>query len=235
MNQHHQTLIDLFVRNQLNPPNSAWVQKYLGTSKIYYGLTSPFRDRLVKDYLKSQNIDLDQYLNLLLSLANGTSFEEFASIGTVLINFPKLRVQLSPSVLPKLLENTQGWAEADCICQSSFTASEILNNWSQWQPVLRQLNASANIQHRRSSLVLLCKPLRQSADPRLFSQATILVDNLCPEKDILITKAISWVLRSAIKHHHSEVGDYLDLHLATLPKIALRETRKKLLTGRKNG
>jgi 3-methyladenine DNA glycosylase AlkD len=49
----------------------------------------------------------------------------------------------------------------------------------------------------------------------------------------MITKAISWVLRSLVKHHRSEVENYLDTHEESLPRIAVREVRVKLDTGRK--
>ena len=49
----------------------------------------------------------------------------------------------------------------------------------------------------------------------------------------MISKAISWVLRSLIKHHRKLVADYLTSNVATLPKIAVRETLIKLETGKK--
>jgi len=38
-----------------------------------------------------------------------------------------------------------------------------------------------------------------------------------------------------IKHHRQEVEDYLKDNSDSLPKIALRETRNKLKSGRKSG
>lgn len=57
---------------------------------------------------------------------------------------------------------------------------------------------------------------------------------LCGEKDILITKAISWLLRSLIKHHKYAVQEFLDENHEQLPPIAVRETIQKLKTGRKS-
>jgi len=70
-NPHHLALIKLFQDNQNIIENNAWVKKYLGTTKTYYGLKTGLEVKLVKDYLKSQNITFDQYQPLLLSLANG--------------------------------------------------------------------------------------------------------------------------------------------------------------------
>jgi len=80
-------------------------------------------------------------------------------------------------------------------------------------------------------MVLLCKALRQSNDSLLSNMAFQLVDHLQSEKEVLITKAISWILRSLIKYHPKEVSDYMAKNIKTLPRLALREATHKLLTG----
>lgn len=59
------------------------------------------------------------------------------------------------------------------------------------------------------------------------------IDKLKKDPEILVTKAISWLLRDLIKHKRQRVGTYLKENENTLPRIALRETKAKLLTGRK--
>ena len=125
------------------------------------------------------------------------------------------------------------WAENDVLCQSNFTAENILNRWSDWKKWLKEFNKSPNINKRRASLVLLTKSLRQSDDPRLSKLAFENVENLKGEKDILITKAVSWILRSLVTFHKTELLEYLDKNKESLPKIAYREALSKALTGRK--
>jgi 3-methyladenine DNA glycosylase AlkD len=52
---------------------------------------------------------------------------------------------------------------------------------------------------------------------------------------ILITKAVSWLLRNLVKHYRTEVEAYLRSNEGRLPAIAVRETFNKLKTGRKSG
>jgi 3-methyladenine DNA glycosylase AlkD len=80
---------------------------------------------------------------------------------------------------------------------------------------------------------MLCSPLRNVNDKRLAEIALANIDRLKHENDILITKAISWVLRTMIKHHKKIVADYLKLNQDILPKIAVRETMTKLKIGTK--
>ena len=81
--------------------------------------------------------------------------------------------------------------------------------------------------------MLLTGPISHSSDSRLSEIAFKNIGRLKSEKDILVTKAISWLLRSLIRHHKKEVGVYIKQNAGGLPKIAIRETRRKLLTGRK--
>jgi 3-methyladenine DNA glycosylase AlkD len=59
------------------------------------------------------------------------------------------------------------------------------------------------------------------------------VTELKSEKAVLITKAISWVLRSMVKHHKTLVTQYVKENKDTLPAIAVRETLIVLKTGKK--
>jgi 3-methyladenine DNA glycosylase AlkD len=82
-------------------------------------------------------------------------------------------------------------------------------------------------------LVLLCKPLTRSDDKRLQALTFQLVNRIKSEKEILITKAISWILRSMVNLHLIPLKNYLAKNKQTLPAIAVRETLTKLQTGKK--
>src|SRR5512143_1066816 len=110
----------------------------------------------------------------------------------------------------------------------------MLAHWKSWKALLTAFAKDDNIHKRRAALVLLTKPLRESDDPRLAALAFSNVDRLKAEKHILITKAVSWILRSLIKHHPTAVSNYLDANEGGLPKIAVRETRHKLVEGVKS-
>ena len=146
---------------------------------------------------------------------------------------PSLRRTLAPRDLVRWLARAEGWAEVDCICQSTCTAAELLADWSTWKRELVALSKSQNVHQRRASLVLLTTPVRDSADARLADIAFANIARLERERHILITKAISWLLRALTKHHRRDVVAYLRDHADSLPKIAIRETRSKLKTGRK--
>ncbi len=207
-----------------------------GTSKPGYTIrTAAFRG-CVKAWIR-RNPDLTphEYGQLLDSLSRSETSTEFYVIGELLRHLPKLRETLKPQRIVPWLGRAEGWCEVDGICQSTFAAEEMLANWSDWKRVLDSLSKSKNVHHRRASLVLLTKPMRDSADARLEGIAFANVDRLKHERDILITKAVSWILRAGITNYRRRVEAYLRDNADSLPKIAIRETKNKLRTGLKSG
>jgi len=212
----------------------SWVKKYMGTDKIYYSIKSETKKRIVKDWIKNHpNLPFAKYIALLNSLYAGKSHEEFCC-GALLLGFmPELRKKIKFGTFEKWLERAEGWGEVDALCQSNFSSEELLGNWLSWSEFLTKLSKHKNIHKRRASLVLLVKSVRSSTDPRLADLAFKNIERLKGEKDILITKAISWLLRGLIKNHRKKVEIYLEKNKGQLPKIAVREARRKLLTGKK--
>lgn len=153
--------------------------------------------------------------------------------GKLLKDYPKLRKKIKPNELDIWLNFLNGWEQVDSICQSVFTAEDILSNWNSWKRTLIAFSKNKNINKRRASLVLLTGPVRQLDDKRFCQLAFALIERLKSEKEILITKAISWLLREMIKNHKNKVAVYLKENKESLPKIAVRETTRKLKTGRK--
>ena len=128
----------------------------------------------------------------------------------------------------------EGWAEVDSTCQSVFTAKDLLADWASWQALLESLALDDNINKQRAGLVLLTAPITQSSDPRILELSLRLIDPLKGEKDKRLTKAD--ILAAAQGHQAAPAGGiaaYLDANADALPAIAVRETRKKLLTGKK--
>jgi 3-methyladenine DNA glycosylase AlkD len=141
--------------------------------------------------------------------------------------------RVNPKLFDQWLNHLIGWVEVDTLCTGKHLAADIPHNWPAWKKVITQLSKSKNINKRRASIVLLCSPVGQVNDEQLAETAFDNIDRLKAEKDVLITKAISWVLRSMVKYYPRQVKDYIDNNRETLPKIAIRETQMKLKTGRK--
>lgn len=208
--------------------------KYVGTQKPSFHIDTKSARTIAKDFAKNHNISVSEMADLITSLYYGKTYDEVAIAGMIVGESPALRQSLVPETLHRWIDNTHGWAECDVLCQMAFIPEDFLSHWAVWEKALKKFAQDKNIQVRRASLVLLTKPLRLSADDRLAEVALHNIDLLKSEKDILITKAVSWVLRSMIKNHKDTVAEYLKNNLDSLPKIAIREVSTKLETGKKH-
>lgn len=208
--------------------------QHSGSPRIHHGLSNPTMRQFVLDWANAHpGLTYDDWLVTMSGLYVGESIDERCLAGFMLGQYKRFRKQVPLATLDAWIGQLEGWREIDTTCQSNFTAKEVLAAWDVWQPLLVDLSQRETIQHRRASLVLLVKPVRDSNDERLISTALVNVDRLKHEGDKLITKAISWVLREAIKRHRDAVGAYVAEQESTLPAIAVREFYKKYQTGKK--
>jgi len=208
--------------------------KYNGNNHPYLGMRTPDKHKLASAFKKQfKDISFVNLITLLNKLNTGKTFEEKTMGPFILMKFPQHVRAIQPKHVDVWLEHLEGWCEIDTLCQSTFPSDAFLDNWNVWEKALTNWSKNKAIAKRRASIVLLCKATRGSDDAHLSKLALANVDRLKHEKDILITKAVSWILRSMIKNYRTDVEKYLDENVDSLPKIAVRETRKKLLTGRK--
>ncbi|HTJ49164.1 MAG TPA: DNA alkylation repair protein [Cyclobacteriaceae bacterium] len=234
MNQHHTEILDLIVKHSGTPTKHTYLDDYLGNDHPRYPINIPTLRKLASAWMKD-NLDLSakEFASLISSLMEGKSSTEKTTGGILLDYATKEQRSFSPKLFNSWLNHIKGWAEIDSLCTSKYTATEVLNQWDIWEPQLISFSKSKDITKRRASIVVLCVPLRKTNDKRLAELALVNIDRLKHEDDVLITKAISWVLRTMIKHHKKVVADYLKVNQDTLPKIAVRETMTKLKTGTK--
>jgi len=141
--------------------------------------------------------------------------------------------KFDPALFNTWLNYLEGWVEVDTLCTSRYSITEIHAQWKDWNQQINQFSKSKNIHKRRASLVLFCHSLRKVDDDRLAIVALQNVKRLSSENEVLITKAISWLLRSMIKLYRPMVEVFMEEHSSSLPKIAVRETLTKLKTGKK--
>jgi hypothetical protein len=238
MNKLHKEILARIKQHaaETNAPLQKQGDRYVGTTKPIYLLKAAVIGEIFHEFAKHHpDLPPREFIALLDSLSRGETHNELAFIGMLLSHLPRLRATLTPRALDRWLARAKGWAEIDCICQSNFTADELLANWGAWKRWLVAWSRSTNVHKRRASLVVLTKPVRESGDARLARLAFANIGKLKHEKHILITKAVSWLLRALIKHHRAAVEAYLDANADALPAIAVRETRVKLRTGKKAG
>ena len=217
-------------------PDQAFIRRYLGTPREVLGVRADDLRKLAKEIAKA-NQEWDDARGWRCSTRSmpATSSSSAAWPGCCWACCTRCATGWICAHLRGWLAQQAGWAEVDTTCQSSWTDKEVLARWAEWDPFLDELSQAGNISLRRASLVLLVTPLRHNADPRLTQRALANVQRLQDERDRMITKAVSWVLRSMVAEQPETVRRYLDANAGELQATVVREVRKKLETGRKGG
>lgn len=234
MNSHHQE-IELEIQHHSGKPTKhTFLNNYLGNSHPRYAISVPLLRNIAKQWMSShRDLSAAEFSVLLSSLIKGKTSTEKCMVG-ILLDYSTIdQRKFNPKLFNAWLNHLEGWAEVDSLCTGRYSDTEIISQWKAWKAQLIQFAKSKNIQKRRASLVLLCSPLRKIYDERLATVAFQNISQLSSENEILITKAISWVLRSMVKLYRPQVEIYIRDHQKSLPKIALRETQVKLKTGKK--
>jgi 3-methyladenine DNA glycosylase AlkD len=237
MNPEHARLLDQ-LRAAARPVPDGWpkTDSYGGSGHPFYLVSAPEQRAMARRWVAANKaMSPAETLAVVESLFEGESHEEKTLAALLLEYAPKARRAASPADLERWLSHLNGWAEIDSLCQNRFSAEELLADWPAWRGLIERLSLDANINKRRAAMVLLNAPVHYSDDPRFRDLALGVIERLKSERPILITKAVSWLLRSMIMRHREAVERYLAEQADTLPKVAVRETRTKLATGTKSG
>jgi 3-methyladenine DNA glycosylase AlkD len=233
MHAHHKVLLAALLKHRRNRVHSQSNDSYLSSGHRYYDVSVPIRRTLANAWLReNEGIAGAEFIAVLDSLYRGKSHEE-KTLASILLSCHRAgRGTVGPKQLDAWLDQLAGWAEIDSLC-TIFGADEMLASWRDWERFIRALSRSRNINKRRAALVFLTVPFRHSNDERLAALGFEIVETLKPEREIIISKAVSWLLRSMVQHHKRAVAAYIKENRRSLPAIAVRETTRKIATGRK--
>jgi 3-methyladenine DNA glycosylase AlkD len=231
--EHHRALLAGLKAHRRNRVHSQANDSYVGSGHIYYDVSVPVRRTLAKNWLKeNRGIEDAEFLAVVGSLFGGESHEEKTLASILLSHHPSGRKAVGPKQLNAWLDRLVGWAEIDSLC-TIFTADEVLAHRREWERFITALARDKNINKRRAALVFLTAPLRRSDDKKLADLGFRTIEMLKAERAIIITKAVSWLLRSMVAHNRRAVAAYIKENHHSLPAIAVRETTRKIATGRK--
>ena len=234
INPFHHEILQLIKQNSGSATQHTFLDSYLGNTHPRYPINAPALRRIAKEWMRQhRDLSSKEFVGMLTSLIEGISSTEKVMAGILLDNATAEQRKFDPGVFDRWLDHLVGWAEVDAVCTGKYTIEEIPASWKKWASLLTQFSTDGNINKRRASLVLFCSTLRYTDDERLGKAALKNVNRLKSEKEVLITKAISWVLRSMIKNYKPLVSAYLKENAASLPPIAVRETKAVLKTGKK--
>lgn len=228
--QHREVLKN--IQKSARPIGDFPIQKYLGTTHKVYNVAVPTLRKIASAWSQDyRDMSFEHLTALVDRLFRSKSREEKVIASMILYRFPDALTQLSFRDADRWLGELSGWEEVDSFCDE--LAIWLLADQKERLPYLSNWAKSKQIEKRRASLVILCSVVRLSDEKKFADLSFELIDRLKHERSVIITKAISWLLRSLLKHHRSRIVVFLERNRGSLPAIAVRETTKKLETGTK--
>lgn len=234
MNKHHKKVLEVIISLSGDESATEFSDAYVGTSHPRFAINAPTLRQIAKEWAKeNKEMSMEDFAVMLTSMIEGKSATEKIMAGILMDAASKKQRQFSPGYFKNWLNHVEGWAEVDALCTGTFMVTEVHRAWPEWKKLILTFAKDKNIHKRRASLAILCSPIRKSKNADMAATAFIIIQTLKGEKHILITKAISWLLRSMTGLYKDEVAAFVDAHEHSLPKVAIRETRIKLLTGKK--
>ena len=203
---HHHEILNLIIANAKQGTKHTSLDNYFGNEHPRHPISVPVLRALAKRWMTEHDaLPVKEFSALLTSLIEGESYTEKCFAGILLDYASPEQRKFNPKLFNTWLEHLEGWAEIDTLCTGNYSRIELPIQWKKWKPLSSQFAKSTNISKRRASIVLFCSPLLAGKHDALAQTALENVDRLKKETNVLITKAISWVLRSMIKHHRQHV------------------------------
>ncbi|MFW6283393.1 MAG: DNA alkylation repair protein [Minisyncoccales bacterium] len=202
---------------------------YGGYNDPEYGLSKPEKRKVVKEWKeKNKSISIEELINLIDSLFSGNSDDEKVIAAIMVEEHKKVKRAISPQKIEEWFNNLKGWKQVDSLCQSAFSAEDLLSNWKEWKETIINLSLSKNKNKKGASAVLLIRAVREKKDSRIANLAFKILNNLKQNKDKLVAKANSWLLREMIKNYKKEVEKFIKENKKVLPSLVTREVSNKL-------
>jgi 3-methyladenine DNA glycosylase AlkD len=233
-NRYHAALLASIKKKSGKATQHTFNDSYLGNSHPRYAINSPILRQIAKSWMSEhKSLLTNELVEVLTTLIQAPSSTEKCLAGIMMDYATKDQRTFDPIIFDSWLNHLIGWAEVDTVCTGKYTVHEIPSQWSRWKRILIHFSKDKNIQKKRASLVLLCAPLRKNENTEIAVTALAIIKRLMHEREVLVTKAISWLLRSMIKHHKSLVNQFVEENKTSLPAIAVREVMTVLKTGKK--
>lgn len=209
-------------------------QQYFDSQLIIIGLSTPEYRKLWKDfYQKFGKLSPSELLELgFLFIQSG--YFEMQQLGIELLgSSKKTLILLDESHLNNIIVRLDNWA-----CTDNFGVNVLGKCWQLGvvsRDYILNLSSRPGLWERRLSLVA-CVPLNQkSSGGRGAPEITL---KLCSEhihdREELIVKALSWILRKLAVFEPGTVMDFIHQHRTDLHPLIVREVLNKINTGKKN-
>ncbi len=212
-----------------------WAKGYYPSSLEVLGVKVPDQRKVVNSLRKRlRNKDRNSRLELALALVDTEIFECQQVAYELISKDKKLNSSLSLEEILELRKGLDNWVSVDTFSgyisgiawREGRISDETIMKWAEDHD--RWIRRTALV----STLGLNQKARGGTGDTK---RTLMVCERLKGDHDEFVVKAMSWALRELSKRDHEGARRFLEQNEEVLHKKVVREVRKKLETGRKNG
>lgn len=208
------------MQQQRNPDKAIAMSAYMRNQFPFLGIPTPARRFLLSDYKK---VALSQTQLLLLAQQLWQLPErEYAYVAIDLLSMHIKR--LDAEAIPTLLALVREGAWWDTVDNMASVINRIIRANTTLQVTMDSALLHENLWTRRIAMIHQLGWRDKTDKTRLFAYA----EQLAPEKDFFIRKAIGWALRDYARWQPALVIDFVHANQPILSPLTVREALKRL-------
>jgi 3-methyladenine DNA glycosylase AlkD len=216
------SLLTQMMENHRNEENAFAMEKYMRNQFLYYGIKTPERREIEKQFFKETGILTKPFNKDFVWTLWEMDEREYQNVALDYIekSLKKLQKEDLP-FLEKLIITKSWWDTVDVIGPKAVGAialqrpeviEETINDWS----------TDENMWLRRAAILFQLKYKQQMNEALLYQYIVKNADS----KEFFIQKAIGWALREYSKTNSESVKQFIDSH--ELAPLSIREGSKYL-------
>lgn len=221
MSQYLDNIKTTFSQNS-NSENAFYMKKYMKNKFDYYGIKSPLRKEISKQYLKKENLPpINEFEKVIKELWNEPQRELQYFAMELLFKYSKQLEQEQYLIFEHLLTNKSWWDTID------YIAANLVGNHFKKYPHLtstvgKRWIESDNMWLNRTAILFQLK-YKQATDEKLLSEYILIHAS---SKEFFIRKAIGWALREYSKTNSQSVIMFVHKYDKVLSGLSKREALK---------
>lgn len=207
---------------QANAINAAGAKAYMKNQFKFFGIKTPERRRLTKEYMKRMGLQSAKDLHDIVTELWSLEERECQYFAIELINYHQPLWKEDIIELIEFCLVTKSWWDTVDSLSSECTGPYFKLFPQAIKSTTNRWNTCDNIWLQRSSL-LFQKNYKSTTDLNLLANYIV---HLAPSKEFFVKKAIGWVLREYAKTDKEWVSEFVHRH--TLSMLSRKEALKHI-------
>lgn len=197
----------LRLRELADEEHAAFHRAYHKSELAFHGLRTPALRAVLRQVFPARpRLERQDVLGLVDELWPGRWFEERSAALWLLGRTAR---ELGPADLPRLRRMTrdcQGWAHLDELAVNVLGPLALAHGDAVYEPV-RAWTRDRHLWMRRAAVLIHVRPARVGKLDATRAWSTF--EELLPERDFFLRKAVGWALRECCRHYPREVHAFL--------------------------